>query len=189
MKIKKHSASLAVATAWFGGLIALSQRRPDVHEAISQYANYDETKYIFGFTVMIASLFLGLFADILSRHWAPAKLLIKVAALCFIITAWTPYGWSTAPEILHVSSFMVGVFCVSLSLWRATIEHHPKLSHALMFAVTISAITALGAALTKQWSFHLELSMLVIAQSWCVFLAYKTEASQLLPSVSKAKLG
>lgn len=192
MNLKKHSAALAVITTWVGGFLVLSRHQPDFHEAISQYSVHGNTWIPFGITLTIASFFLAIFGSQLSSYWQPAKWLMRISAALLIITAWTPYGSSTLPHWLHVVSFISSVFAITLVLWRTTISFYPRLSNALLLAFIVSAGAAAGAVLVKKWSFHLELTMLAIAQIWLILLAYTPDMIAVLRKVTNqepAQLG
>lgn len=186
MKYLRHSALIAIISSWLGGAWLLIRQSPDIHDAISQYSLYGRTWMIFGLVLSIVAVCLMFFGGYLKKYWEFAPKLMLFAGTFYLITAWTPYGQSSLPNWAHNISFYLGTFCLTMTLWQCTAKLNHRLSRALLLTTIAASASAGIAVLAKQWSFHIELGLMIVAQVWILLLAYLPAVLSIKQKLSKS---
>ncbi len=172
MKLLRHSVLLANFSLLLGGGWLLSLKAPDIHEPISQYTVYGQTRWLFALMLTLAAVFLVLFGLTLKNTWRQAPRNLLLSGLFFVLAAWIPYGLGQTEYWLHNVSFYLATFFLALTLWRCSLNLYGNVSHVFLLTIVAASGAAGAAVLAKQWSFTVELILVASAMLWLLALAY-----------------
>lgn len=174
--ITRYFGFVTVVGEWFGFILMMVIRHPNLSEPASQYGYYQSTHYLFAAVFTAFALTYYLFSRHLNVYWRYTSWLSFLAGICFTITGWIPYQPFARSFMLDLHNIAISFAIILYAFPMLFISYSKKhenislWSARLFWLVFVSALGSLLARFFDIGVIYWQLSTVVLFQVWIVIV-------------------